>query len=366
MHLNQSNSVRGVVPILSRIDLPILLALVILCGIGLGIQFSAGGEDVDQVWRQTIRISIAVLFMVGLTSISLETLRKYTPHLYTGSFLLLVLVLIIGTVGRGAQRWLDLGVISFQPAELMKIAVPMMVAWLLTRSQMFNRKLSFVVCGFLVLFPALLVYMQPDLGTAILIASVGGFAIFLGGLSWRWITSIGVVTLISFPLIWPLLHEYQRQRVITMFDPWKDPLGQGYHSVQSMIAIGSGGVYGKGWLNGSQSQLEFIPERSTDFVFSVFAEEFGLIGSVILVLVFLFLISRCFVIAYRSKSDFGRIVASSIAIMIFVHLFVNIGMVAGILPVVGIPLPIISYGGTSMVTVLAGIGIVMGVRHAKD
>ena len=283
MHLNQSNNVRGVVPILSRIDLPILFALIILCGIGLTVQFSAGGEDVDQVWRQTIRISIAVLFMVGLTAMSLETLRKYTPHLYTGGFLLLVLVLIIGTVGRGAQRWLDLGVISFQPAELMKIAVPMMVAWLLTRSQMFNRKLSFVVCGFLVLIPALLVYMQPDLGTAILIASVGGFAIFLGGLSWRWITSIGVVTLVSFPLIWPLLHEYQRQRVITMFDPWKDPFGQGYHSVQSMIAIGSGGVYGKGWLNGSQSQLEFIPERSTDFVFSVFAEEFGLIGSVILV-----------------------------------------------------------------------------------
>ena len=354
------------VSVLSRLDLPILLALTILCGIGLAVQFSAGGEDVDQVWRQTIRISIAVLFMVGLTAMSLETLRKYTPHLYTGGFLLLVLVLIIGTVGRGAQRWLDLGVISFQPAELMKIAVPMMVAWLLTRSQMFNRKMSYVICGFLVLFPALMVYMQPDLGTAILIASVGGFAIFLGGLSWRWITSIGVVTLVSFPLIWPLLHEYQRLRVITMFDPWKDPLGQGYHSVQSMIAIGSGGVYGKGWLNGSQSQLEFIPERSTDFVFSVFAEEFGLIGGVILIVVFLFLISRCFFIAYMSQSDFGRIVASSIAIMIFVHLFVNIAMVAGILPVVGIPLPIISYGGTSMVTVLAGIGIVMGVRHAKD
>ena len=306
MHLNQSNNIRGVSPILSRIDLPILLALIILCGIGLVVQFSAGGEDVDQVWRQVIRISIAVLFMVGLTAMSLETLRKYTPHLYIGGFLLLVLVLIIGTVGRGAQRWLDLGVISFQPAELMKIAVPMMVAWLLTRSQIFNRKLNFVVCGFLVLFPALLVYMQPDLGTAILIVSVGGFAIFLGGLSWRWITSIGIVTLVSFPLIWPLLHEYQRQRVITMFDPWKDPFGQGYHSVQSMIAIGSGGVYGKGWLNGSQSQLEFIPERSTDFVFSVFAEEFGLIGSVILVCCLSFLDQSLFFHCLQEQERFWK------------------------------------------------------------
>ncbi len=355
-------------PILSnllRIDWVILFSVIVLCVVSLAVQYSASGQDVDLLWRQSLRIGIALMLMLALAAIPTERLCRYAPYIYFAGYALLVLVLAIGIVGRGAQRWLDLGVIRFQPAEIMKIAVPMMVAWILTRPSFFKLRVNFFLCGLLVAMPAFLVYLQPDLGTALLIAAVGGYAIVLGGLSWRWIAAIAILALASIPAIWPLLHEYQRLRVLTMFDPWQDPFGHGYHIIQSMIAIGSGGLYGKGWLNGSQSQLEFIPERSTDFIFSVFAEEFGLIGGIFLITVFLVLIGRCLVIAYNSKSEFGRIMAATVAIMIFCHLFVNVGMVAGILPVVGVPLPIMSYGGTSMVTMLIGMGIVMGVQHAN-
>ncbi len=316
------------------------------------------------LWDQGARIAIALCIMGALASLRIELLYRYTPHIYAAVFALLLLVLIIGVVGRGAQRWLDLGIVRFQPAELMKLVLPMMIGWLLTRSQLFNRRLSLVIAGVLVFIPVVLVYLQPDLGTALLIAAVGVFAIYLGGISWRTIGIMSVVGIAAIPLSWPLLHEYQKLRVISMFDPWQDPLGTGYHSIQSMIAIGSGGLLGKGWLNGSQSQLDFIPERSTDFIYSVFAEEFGLLGGIVLIAVYALLISRCFMIGYSSNSEFGRIVAGGVAALVLVHLFVNIGMVSGMLPVVGVPLPIISYGGTSMVTVLAGLGLVMGVKNA--
>lgn len=349
---------------LLRVDALILVLIVSLCAISLGIQYSAAGQESSPLLRQLVRICVAFILMLIFAGIPTDWLYKFTPHVFIVGFALLILVLVVGFVGRGAQRWLDLGVIRFQPAELMKIAVPMMVAWILTRPPLLSRNTNFLVCGLLVAVPVFLVYLQPDLGTSLLIAAVGFYAIMVGGLSWRWIAVIAALTVAAIPIVWPLLHEYQRLRVITMFDPWQDPFGSGYHSIQSMIAIGSGGIGGKGWLEGSQSQLEFIPERSTDFIFSVFAEEFGLIGGVILIGIYALLITRCLVIAYQSKSEFGRIVASTVGIMIFVHLFVNVGMVAGILPVVGVPLPIMSYGGTSMVTVLVGIGIVMGVRHA--
>ena len=340
--------------------------MVVLCVIGLLVQFSANGGDSDSFVRQGIRIVIALAVMLTLAHIPLERILKYTPHIYAIGILLLVLVLLIGLTGRGAQRWLSLGFATFQPAELMKLAVPLMVAWLLSHKYQNDRPfLILAACSISVFLPAYLVYQQPDLGTAIMVVAVGGFAIFLGGLAWRWIGILSLIVVMIAPLIWPFLHDYQKTRVITLFNPWKDPFGQGYHSIQSMIAIGSGGVYGKGWLNGSQSQLEFLPERTTDFVFSVFAEEFGFIGSSLLILIFLYLIFRCFLIAYKSETEYARIIAGSVAIMIFVHLFVNIGMVAGILPVVGLPLPILSYGGTSMVTVIGGLGLVMAAKHTQ-
>lgn len=355
---------KAIANFVSRIDLLLVTAVFALCAVGLMAQYSAGGLDSSILWNQGTRIGFALCIMCALASVRVELLYRYTPHIYVAVFVLLLLVLFIGVAGRGAQRWLDLGIARFQPAELMKVVLPMMIGWLLTRSQLFNRNLSLAIAGVLVVVPVALVYLQPDLGTALLIAAVGVFAIYLGGISWRTIGVMSVVGIAAIPLSWPLLHEYQRLRVITLFDPWKDPLGTGYHSIQSMIAIGSGGFVGKGWLNGSQSQLDFIPERSTDFIYSVFAEEFGLIGGVCLIAVYAVVMIRCFVIGYKSNSEFGRIVAGSVAILVLVHLFVNIGMVSGMLPVVGVPLPFLSYGGTSMVTVLAGLGLVMGVRNA--
>ncbi len=362
--LGNSSPYRLVLSNLLRVDATIFVSIIFLCVASLGVQYSATGQELAPLLRQFARICVALVLMMIIAGIPTERLCKYTPHIFVFGFALLILVLAVGFVGRGAQRWLDLGIVRFQPAELMKIAVPMMVAWVLTRPPLFSRNTNFMVCGLLVAMPVFLVYLQPDLGTSLLIAAVGFYAIMIGGLSWRWIAAIAALALAAIPIMWPFLHEYQRLRVETMFDPWQDPFGSGYHSIQSMIAIGSGGIYGKGWLEGSQSQLEFIPERSTDFIFSVYAEEFGLLGGLFLIFIYALLIARCLIISYQSKSEFGRIAAASVGIMIFVHLFVNVGMVAGILPVVGVPLPIMSYGGTSMVAVLVGLGIVMGVRHA--
>ena len=366
LQLSQIGSAQKFFTVAFRVDFPLFLITLLLCILGLTVQFSAAGENIDQLMRQVIRVGVAIVVMLALATVSAETVRRYAPQIYSFGVVLLILVLVIGIVGRGAQRWLDLGLFRFQPSELIKLALPMMVAWVLTHSYMgANRKSSFLVCGALVLVPGYLVYLQPDLGTALLIVAVGVYAIFLGGLSWRWVGLLGALGLALIPAAWPLLQDYQKDRIITLFNPWNDPLGHGYHSIQSMVAIGSGGFSGKGWLQGSQSQLDFLPERSTDFVFSVFAEEFGFLGSALLILLYSLLITRCLIIAYRCDHDFARIVAGSIAIMIFFQVFVNIGMVSGILPVVGLPLPIISYGGTSLVTVLAGIGLVMGAKHAK-
>ncbi len=364
----QDSKTPRVIAIASRIDLSLILTILVLAAIGLAVQFSTSGQDSAQIWQHASRITLAVILMIAIANIPITRLEKYTPHVYALGLILLMLVALFGVGRGGAQRWLDLKIISIQPSELMKLMVPMMVAWVLTKSRLprSNHALQLVIAGFLVLFPAVLVFSQPDLGTALLIVSVGIYAIYLGGIAWRLLGSAAAIGLLAIPIIWPFLHEYQRLRVTTLFDPWQDPMGVGYHSIQSMIAIGSGGTIGKGWLNGSQSQLEFIPERSTDFVFSVFAEEFGFVGVLILMLLFLFLIVRCISVAFQLSNSYARIVVGSIAIMIFIHVFVNIGMVSGILPVVGIPLPMISYGGTSIVTILAGIGIVMGVRHEKE
>lgn len=346
------------------IDWVLLSGLLTLSIISLFLLYSAGDQDMDLLLRQSVRMGLAFAVMFFVASIKPEKLMRWTPWLYGIGLLLLILVLAAGVIGKGAQRWIDLGVIRFQPSEMMKLAVPMMVAWVMVKQPM-PARLGTVILGFIVvLVPTVLIIKQPDLGTSLLIAGSGVVVIFLAGMSWRLIIVLAGLAAAAAPLGWYLLHDYQRQRIMTLIDPWSDPLGSGYHTIQSAIAVGSGGLYGKGWLNGSQSQLDFIPERSTDFIFAVFSEEFGFIGSVLLLLVYLFIVGRSLFIAMEAKETYTRLLCGSLAVTFAIYVFVNIGMVTGILPVVGVPLPLISYGGTSMVSLMAGFGILMSA-HAN-
>lgn len=350
-----------------HLDAPLLLGLLAIAGGGLVILYSASGEDLDQVLRQGVRFGLAFLAMAVMAQISPQTLRRWTPRLFLAGLLLLIAVLVMGEIGKGAQRWLDLGVVRFQPSELMKIAVPMMIAWHLAESPLPPRLARLLVSLALIAIPVALVAKQPDLGTSLLIASAGFFVLFLAGLAWRLLAGFG---LLAGALAWPvwqfLLHEYQRERVTTFLNPERDPLGAGYHIIQSKIAVGSGGLYGKGWLNGTQSQLDFLPERHTDFIFAVFSEEFGLIGALLLLAAYLYVIGRGLFIALQAQDTYSRLLAGSLSLTFFVYVFVNTGMVIGLLPVVGLPLPLVSYGGTSMVTVMAGFGILMSIHtHRK-
>ncbi len=349
----------------SHLDGPLLTGLVVLSAMSLLVLYSSGGEDTGLVWRQFVRLFVALIALVALTMVSPESLRRWSPHLFLAGTALLVLVLVFGIIGKGAQRWLDLGVVRFQPAEIMKIGVPMMVAWVLTRRPLPAGPLTLLMATGAVMLPAALVVLQPDLGTAILIAVSGLLVIFVSGLRWQYIVATVGLALAAAPLMWFNLHEYQQRRILTLFDPYSDPLGAGYHTIQSTIAVGSGGLVGKGWVGGTQSQLEFIPERSTDFVFAVFAEEFGLVGTLVLLAVYLFIVGRSLVIAFNARDNYSRLLTASLALTFFFYVFVNIGMVTGILPVVGVPLPLISYGGTSMVTLMAGFGIIMSVHKRK-
>ena len=302
--------------------------------------------------------------MLILAQVSPETFRRLSPHLFVIGLIALLGVLVIGVSAKGAQRWLDLGVVRFQPSELMKLAVPMAVAWLLTRGRM-PPSFSMVMAALMVtLIPAGLVVIQPDLGTAIMLIVSGMIVVFLAGIRWHHIMMLLAALAALAPFLWSRLDGYQQQRILTLFDPFADPLGSGYQAIQAQIAIGSAGIWGKGWLEGSQSHLEFIPERSTDFIFAVFAEEFGLIGVLMLVLLYLFIVGRCMVMAYHTRDTYSRLLIGALALTFFFYLFVNLGMVSGILPIVGVPLPLISYGGTSMLTLMAGFGMIMGM-HAR-
>lgn len=349
-----------------HIDAWLMVGLIVLMGTGLVTIYSAGGEDIGLIHKQVTRLGIGLAVMFFCAQIPIHFYRSIAPIFYLVGVLLLVAVLFIGVEGKGAQRWLDLGFMRFQPSEILKLFVPMTIAWYLSQEPL-PPKLKHVLIGFLlVLIPALFIARQPDLGTALLIASSGLFALFLAGLSWRIITVSSVLAISFIPVMWFfLMKAYQKQRVITFLNPESDPLGAGYHIIQSKIAIGSGGISGKGWLKGSQSQLEFLPERHTDFIFSVFSEEFGLIGVLLLLALYGFIIVRGLIIAGRSQFIFCKLLAGSITLTFFVYVFVNIGMVSGLLPVVGVPLPLVSYGGTSMVTLLAGFGIVMAVATQK-
>ncbi len=338
-----------------------------LSGISLIVLYSAGGENEDLLIKHGIRGGFAFLLMLLFARIPPTILSRWSIHLYLAGLALLFIVLGVGIIGKGAQRWIDLGLFRFQPAEIMKIGVPMMVAWVLTRSPLPARPVFLMLAILVVLVPAVLVILQPDLGTALLIALTGIVVIFLAGISWKLIISVVFILASAAPVMWAfVLHDYQRRRVLTLFDPWSDPLGAGYHTIQSIIAIGSGGVGGKGWLSGTQSQLEFIPERSTDFIFAVFAEEFGLIGILILLALYLFLIIRGLLIAFYAQDTYSRLLAGGLSTTFFFYVFVNIGMVSGILPVVGVPLPLLSYGGTSMVTLMIGFGILMSISNNRN
>lgn len=351
-------------PLLKKlhIDGPLLLGLLSLAIISLFVVYSAGGEDRDLVIRQAIRVGAAFVGMFVLAQLPPRFYERFSTPLYLIGLLLLVAVLLVGEVGKGAQRWLDLGPVTVQPSELMKLAVPMMLAWFINRRAIPPRLGRLVLALLLVLVPTLLIARQPDLGTSLLVACAGIFVIFLAGLSWRLITLALALVAAFTPVLWLyLMHDYQRQRVLTFLNPERDPLGAGYHIIQSKIAIGSGGIDGKGWLQGTQSQLQFLPERHTDFIFSVFSEEFGLTGVLVLLALYGFVILRGLVIALRAQDVFSKLLAGALTLTFFVYVFVNIGMVSGLLPVVGVPLPLISYGGTSMVTILAGFGILMSI-----
>lgn len=350
-----------------HIDMPLLLGLLTVVSVGLFILYSAAGQDMGQVGKQSVRFIIGFTILYAMAQVSPSSLRRWTPKLFIAGILTLLAVLFFGDIGKGAQRWLNLGFIRFQPSELIKLVVPMMVAWYLAEKPFPPRFKHILACAIIIAIPCLLVARQPDLGTALLIACAGVFVLFLAGISWKIISgSAATALMLAYPLWQYALKDYQRSRILTFLNPENDPLGTGYHIIQSKIAVGSGGVYGKGWLNGTQSQLDFLPERTTDFIFAVFSEEFGLLGGLVLLTFYLFIIIRGLYIATQAQDTFSRLLAGSLSLTFFVYIFVNIGMVIGLLPVVGVPLPLVSYGGSSIVTLMAGFGILMSIHtHRK-
>ena len=349
-----------------HLDGPLLAALAAVAAFGLFVLYSATGENFAQWLRQVEYLVLALVTLVTLAQVPPAWLRRVSPLLYGVGIVLLVVVAVHGTVGKGAQRWLTVGPVRFQPSEIMKLAVPMMCAWYLHERPLPPSLRDVLVLLAIVAVPAALIAKQPDLGTALLVASAGILVLFLAGMSTIVIVA-GVAALgAAVPVAWHFMHDYQRNRVLTFLDPSQDPLGAGYHSIQSQIAIGSGGVFGKGWMNGSQAQLEFLPERSTDFIFAVIGEELGLLGQLFLLGLYLTVIGRALYLASETQDTYGRLVCGSFALTFFVYAFVNTGMVSGILPVVGVPLPLVSYGGTAMVTLLASFGVLMSLnRHRK-
>ncbi len=349
-----------------HLDGLLLAGIAAALSIGLLALYSAVGQNGTLVMNQLVRIGAALTGMLVIAQIPPAWLRRAAPWVYALGFVLLILVLLTGDIGKGARRWLDVGV-RFQPSEIMKIGVPLMLAWLL-HDRPLPPSLGLVATSLaLALIPVALIALQPDLGTAIMITLSGAAVLFLAGIGARYIFGAITLALVSLPALWYLvMHDYQKRRVLTLLNPDSDPLGAGYHIIQSKIAIGSGGLFGKGWLNGSQGQLEFLPERSTDFIFAVIGEEFGLMGAVSLLLIYMYIIGRGLVIASTAQDTFTRLLAGSISLTFFFYVFVNTAMVTGMIPVVGVPLPLVSAGGTSMVTLMAGFGILMSIQtHRK-
>lgn len=348
------------------IDGALLAITLALVAIGLATLYSASSESAARMTAQLVNLSVGLALMWLAAQVPPQTLMRFAGPAYLAGLLLLVAVALFGDVVNGARRWLNVGFARFQPSEMMKLALPMMLAWYFHKNESLLRLRDFAVAGALLAVPVLLIARQPDLGTAVLVGAAGFFVIFFAGIGWKVLAALGVLGAASLVPLWGMLRDYQRQRILTLLDPTQDPLGAGYHIIQSTIAVGSGGVTGKGWLRGTQTHLEFIPERHTDFIFAVYSEEFGLIGNLALLALYTLLITRGLMIAANAATFFARLLAAAITLMFFTYAFVNMGMVSGILPVVGVPLPFISYGGTALATLFLGIGILMSVqRHRR-
>ncbi len=357
---------RGWEVLARRIDSMLFGAALAIVGVGLVTLFSASDQSVARVTSQVLSFGFAIMLMWVFANIPPQTLARGAVPLYILAVALLVAVAMFGVVVNGSRRWLNLGVARFQPSELMKVALPLMLAWYFQRLEGRLRLSAFAFAAVLIAVPVYLIKRQPDLGTALLLGASGFYVLYLAGLSWRVIIGLLLAAAAVGPLVWTHLHGYQRTRILTFLDPSRDPLGAGYHSMQASIALGSGGVVGKGWLNGTQTHLDFLPERHTDFIFAVFGEEFGLIGNAVLLLLYLLLIGRAVVITANASTMFARLLAGAITLMFFTYAFVNMAMVSGLLPVVGVPLPLVSYGGTAMISLFIGLGILMSVQaHRK-
>jgi len=349
-----------------HIDIPLFYALLALAGISLLVVYSASGESLPALLKHLLRMALGFGILFLIAQIRPEDLQRLAPVLFALGLLLLIAVLGFGIVSKGARRWLGVGAFAFQPSEVMKLALPMMLAWYFARVPLPPNLRQLALAFVIMLVPVLLIARQPDLGTSILVFGSGFAIVFLAGLYWRVLAALAAAAAVAIPYVWTHLHAYQQRRVLTLLDPSSDPLGAGYHSLQGMIAIGSGGFFGKGWLNSSQAHLDYLPEASTDFAFAVFAEEFGLLGILILLGIYLFVLYRGFVIAWLAQETFTRLLAGGLTLVVFFYVFVNIGMVSGILPVVGVPLPIVSYGGTALVTLMAAFGMLMSIHtHRK-
>lgn len=343
-------------------DVPIFLTLFVVTGFGFIVLYSAVDGEPSLLIRQGVRILLAFCAYLVVAQISPRALMMWTPWIFFSGIVLLIFVMVNGAVGQGAQRWLDLGIVRFQPSELLKLAVPMMVAWFMHERPLPPTFFQLLIVAILILVPAFLIAQQPDLGTAILVIAAGCFAVLFAGVGIRVISALGIIGLLSAPALWHFMREYQRARVMTFLYPESDPLGAGYNIIQSKIALGSGGLFGKGWLNGTQAHLEFLPERSTDFIFAVMGEEFGLLGLLLLLTLYLIVVGRGLLIAVHAQDTFTRLLAGSLSLTFFFYVFVNAGMVCGLLPIVGVPLPLVSAGGTSMVTLMAGFGMLAAIQ----
>jgi len=350
-----------------RIDGPLMAALALTLALGLTVVYSAsGGASFDRIVGQGRNLALAIFALWLFAHVHPQTLMRLALPAYVAGLGLLIGVALFGEVRNGARRWLNLGVTTIQPSEIMKIAVPLVLAWYFHRHEEGLRLRDFAFAAVILAIPVGLIVRQPDLGTALLIFASGFFVIFLAGLSWKVLGSMAAAGAASLPFVWSMMHDYQRQRILTLLNPMEDPLGSGYHIIQSTIAIGSGGILGKGWLNGTQAQLDFVPERSTDFILAVFGEEFGLAGNIVLIVLYLLIIARGLMIAANASTVFARLTAGAITLTFFTYAFVNMGMVSGILPVVGVPLPMISYGGTALLSMLVGFGILMSISTHKQ
>ena len=351
--------------LVEHLDAPLLLITVILMITGLLTVYSATHDSLARTIDQLINMAVGLSVMWSAAQIPPQKLMRFAVPLYVLGVFLLVLVLLFGIVVNGSRRWISLGITRIQPSEILKIATPLMLAWYFHKHEANLKLRHFGVAFLLLLIPFGLIAKQPDLGTAILVGAAGFYVIFFAGLPWKIIIGMIIAAGSAAPFVWTMLHDYQRRRILTMIDPTSDPLGAGYHIIQSTIAIGSGGSFGKGWLAGTQTHLDFIPERHTDFIFAVFSEERGLLGNSILVLLYLMLIARGLMITANASTMFSRVLGGAITLGFFTYAFVNMGMVSGILPVVGVPLPFMSYGGTALVTLFLGLGILMSIQSHR-